>query len=332
VDAEERVKIVNERCKEYFHLDTPFANQPLERLLGAANGDTLALIRAAFRSEEGGAFYHVPLAIAGSDTVNNVRTLPIYDENILIGNIIIIEDITEFDKLQKHVILSEKLASVGLLAAGVAHEINNPLEIVYNYLKYIKFSFDNAKLHETVDELNEEITYIAGIVRNLLSLSGTDQVEREQVDINEMIRSTMGLLRHSAADKRISITFSSTEKALALTVNRNEIKQVILNLVKNSFEAMPGGGDIRIDTARTTDEQGRPCAAIVFTDTGPGIPETNLTNVFIPFYSTGKGKGNNVGLGLSICYGIVKRHNGSMNVRNTDKSGCEFTIRLPIQN
>ena len=331
VDADERVKIVNERCKGYFQLEhVPFANQPLERLLGAANGETLALIREAFRSEEGSAFYHVPLAIAGADTINNVRTLPIFDEDLLIGNIIIIEDITEFDKLQKQVILSDRLASVGLLAAGVAHEINNPLEIVYNYLKYIKFSFDDAKLHETVDELNEEITYIAGIVRNLLSLSGTAQVEREEIDINEMIRSTMGLLRHNAVDKRISITFNSSEKEIALTVNRNEVKQVILNLVKNSFEAMPSGGDIRIDTSRTTDERGRPCAAIVFTDSGPGIPDANLHNVFIPFYSTRKGKGDNVGLGLSICYGIVKRHDGTMNVRNLEKSGCQFTILLPF--
>ncbi|MGA2378837.1 MAG: ATP-binding protein [Spirochaetia bacterium] len=332
VDAEERVKIVNERCKGYFQLEhVPFANQPLERLLGASNGETLALIREAFRSEEGSAFYHVPLAIAGADTINNVRTLPIFDEDLLIGNIIIIEDITEFDKLQKQVILSDRLASVGLLAAGVAHEINNPLEIVYNYLKYIKFSFDDAKLHETVDELNEEITYIAGIVRNLLSLSDTAQVEREEIDINEMIRSTMGLLRHNAVDKRISITFNSSEKEIALTVNRNEVKQVILNLVKNSFEAMPSGGDIRIDTSRTTDERGRPCAAIVFTDSGPGIPDANLHNVFIPFYSTRKGKGDNVGLGLSICYGIVKRHDGTMNVRNLEQSGCQFTILLPFQ-
>ena len=331
VDAEERVKIVNERCKEYFHLgQVPFANQPLERLLGAANGETLALIRGAFRSEEGNAFYHVPLAIDGADTINNVRTLPIEDEGLAIGNIIIIEDVTEFDKLQKQVILSDKLASVGLLAAGVAHEINNPLEIVYNYLKYIKFSFDDAKLHETVDELNEEITYIAGIVRNLLSLSGTAQVEREEIDVNELIRSTMGLLRHSAVDKRISITFDSPEKELILTVNRNEIKQVILNLVKNSFEAMPGGGDIGIETSRAEDGQGRPCARIVFTDTGPGIPDASLGNVFVPFYSTRKGKGDNVGLGLSICYGIVKRHDGTMSVRNLERSGCRFTIQLPI--
>ncbi len=333
VDAEERVKIVNKRCKEYFHLEqVQFANQPLERLLGEENAETIALIREAFLSEEGSAFYHVPLAIAGADTINNVRTLPIYDEGLLIGNIIIIEDVTEFDKLQKQVILSDKLASVGLLAAGVAHEINNPLEIVYNYLKYIKFTFEDAKLHETVDELNEEITYIAGIVRNLLSLSGTAQVEREEIDINELIRSTMSLLRHNAVDKRISISFSSSQKALALTINRNEIKQVILNLVKNSFEAMPGGGEIRIDTSRTADDQGRPCAVIEFTDTGPGIQDANLNNVFVPFYSTRKGKGDNVGLGLSICYGIVRRHDGTMDVRNLERAGCRFTIRLPISN
>ncbi len=330
VDGEERVKIVNERCKEYFRLgDAPIANQPLERLLGAENRETLALIREAFRSEEGGAFYHVSLAIAGADTVNNVRTLPIDDEGELIGNIIIIEDVTEFDMLQKQVILSEKLASVGLLAAGVAHEINNPLEIVYNYLKYIKYAFDDAKLHETVDELQEEITYIAGIVRDLLSLSSTAQVRRESIDINEMIRSTMSLLRHSARDKLIAIAFSSAEKELTLTVNRNEIKQVILNLVKNSFEAMPGGGEIRIETSRSTDEAGRPCASIVFTDTGPGIPEANLDNIFMPFYSTRKRRGDHVGLGLSICYGIVKRHEGTMRVRNLERRGCQFTIRLP---
>jgi len=330
VDAEERVKIVNERCKEYFRLEgVAYASQPLAALLGAANREPLGLIREAFGSEEGGAFYHVPLVIAGVETANNLRTLPIYDEARLIGNIIIIEDVTEFDRLQKHVILSEKLASVGLLAAGVAHEINNPLEIVYNYLKYLKFSFDDARLHQTVDELQEEIAYIARIVRDLLSLSGTTPVERAQIDVNDLVGSTISLLRHSARDKGIRILFTPAEETLSLTVNRDEIKQVILNLVKNSFEAMPGGGEIHIDTGRGTDDLGRECADIVVSDTGPGIPEADLGHVFVPFYSTRKGSGENVGLGLSICYGIVKRHAGTMTVRNLERAGCQFTIRLP---
>ncbi len=330
VDAEERVKIVNERCKAYFRVaGGEYANQPLEALLGQDNREPLALIREALTSEEGSAFYHVPLRLAGAETANNLRTLPIYDEERLIGNIIIIEDVTEFDRLQKQVILSEKLASVGLLAAGVAHEINNPLEIVYNYLKFLKYSFDDARLHQTVDELQEEITYIAQIVRDLLSLSGTAQVERETIDINDLIGSTISLLRHSAREKGIRITFTAAEPKLDMTVNRNEIKQVILNLVKNSFEAMPGGGEIRIDTVRDADDHGREWAAIVVSDTGPGIPEAELGNVFVPFYSTRKGNGENVGLGLSICYGIVKRHSGTMSVRNLERAGCQFTIRLP---
>ena len=97
----------------------------------------------------------------------------------------------------------------------MAHEINNPLEIVYNYLKYIKLSFSGVKLHVMVDELHEEITYIAGIVRNLLSLSGTAETGREETDLNEMIGSIIGLLRHSARDKDISIFFDSHEKELS---------------------------------------------------------------------------------------------------------------------
>ncbi|MGA2640745.1 MAG: ATP-binding cassette domain-containing protein [Spirochaetia bacterium] len=331
VDAEERVKIVNELCKEYFHIEgVTSSNRPLSALLGEENGEVLALIREALRSDEGGAFYQVPLTINGVETISNVKTLPIFDEGQRIGDIIIIEDISEFDKLQKQVILSEKLASVGLLAAGVAHEINNPLEIVYNYLKYIKLSFSDVKLHDMVDELHEEITYIAGIIRNLLSLSGTAETGREETDLNEMIGSIIGLLRHSAHDKDISISFHSDEKEILLKVNRNEIKQVILNLVKNSFEAMPGGGDIRIGTSLTADETGRPCATIEFADTGPGIQSANLNDAFIPFYSTRKGKGDNIGLGLSICYGIIKRHEGFMRVKNLEHSGCQFSIELPL--
>jgi signal transduction histidine kinase len=100
--------------------------------------------------------------------------------------------------------------------------------------------------------------------------------------------------------------------------------------MKNSFEAMPAGGNIRIETMRTLDEQGKMSVKLMFIDTGPGIQDSNVTNVFIPFYSTRKGKDDHVGLGLSICYGIVQRHNGSMIVKNLDKSGCQFTISIPL--
>ena len=308
----------------------PIANQPLERLLGAENEETLALIREAFRSEEGNAFYHVPLAIAGDDTVNNVRTLPIYDEERLIGNIIIIEDITEFDKLQKQVILSEKLASVGLLAAGVAHEINNPLEIVYNYLKYIKYSFDDAKLHETVDELHEEITYIAGIVRDLLSLSGTAQVQtgrdRHQRDDQEHDGPASPQRAREAHHHGIRLAGKGADPY-------GQPQRDQAGDPQPREEQLRGHAGRRADQHRNLAGAGRTGTTVRFDRVqrhGPGIPDANLTNVFIPFYSTRKGKGDHVGLGLSICYGIIKRHDGSMSVRNLERAGCRFTIRLPL--
>src|SRR5271157_1417879 len=329
-DAQERVKIVNARCKEYFRLrDEEFADKPLEALLGPQNRGMLDLLRTALLSDEGSAFYQVPLTIDRVETISNVRTLPIFDEGQRIGSIIIIEDISEFDKLQKQVILSEKLASVGLLAAGVAHEINNPLEIVYNYLKHIKFSYNNKQLHKEVDELHEEIAYIASIVKNLLSLSNTDKVEREEIDLNDLIRNILGLLRHNADYKHIAITFDSSEKRLVVTVNRNEIKQVILNLVKNSFEAMPSGGTIKITTRWLRDERDRRVVQLTFADSGPGILTSSLDDIFMPFYSTRRGKGDNIGLGLSICYQIVQRHGGRMSVRNLEGSGCQFDITIP---
>ena len=156
-----------------------------------------------------------------------------------------------------------------------------------------------------------------------------DTVEREEIDLNDLIRNILSLLRHNADYKHITITFDSPEKTLMATVNRNEMKQVVLNLVKNSFEAMPAGGIINIETRRTRDEQGRGAVNVTFTDSGPGIQDTNLNDIFIPFYSTRKGKGDNIGLGLSICYQIVQRHGGSMSVKNLESSGCQFDIRLP---
>jgi signal transduction histidine kinase len=151
------------------------------------------------------------------------------------------------------------------------------------------------------------------------------------VDLNELIGSIIGLLKHSAREKGIGISFDSSEAELPLVASRNEIKQVILNLVKNSFEAMPGGGRIGIGTSLASDEAGRPVAVIDFSDDGPGISSARLEDVFMPFYTTRKGKGDNAGLGLSICYGIVERHGGTMGVRNLDRGGCLFTIRLPFR-
>ena len=328
-DGENRVKMVNEYGKRYLGVrNGSYLDVPLERVFGINNEEFLELITRALREKKENAFYNVSITLSNEKTINNVITYPIIDRAVLIGNIIIIEDITKQERLRQQVMLSEKLASVGLLAAGVAHEINNPLGIIYNYLRKLKNkAIDKAQL-ETLDNLAEEIDYIAHIVKNLVSFSDGSEAAKEEIELNELIRTIINLVRHNAKYKSIEISFSPDSRPLVLSANKNEIKQVLLNLLKNSFEAMPTGGSVRIKT-ECVRERESVHACITIEDTGPGIGEENPENIFLPFYSTKKGSGENVGLGLSVSYGIVKKYNGTIDVVNLQERGCRFTIRLP---
>ena len=213
-------------------------------------------------------------------------------------------------------------------AAGVAHEINNPLEIIYNYLSHIKYSYHSSALHDSIDHVRDEISSIANIVSNLVSFSDAQAVSGEDVDINEIIDSMLKLIQHNAKYKHINITFDADSGDIRAVANRHEIKQVILNLLRNSFEAMPDGGSISIATT-VVEEEGTPYARILFRDTGPGIDDQNPNNIFLPFYSTKKEEAHKMGLGLSVSYAIIEKYRGRISVQNPPEGGCEFTIRIP---
>ncbi len=327
-DQQQKITLVNDYCKQYFNLVDQYFDTPLEALFKERNLDVFRLLVNAFASKEEKTFYHLRLVFDAYTTVTNIKTLPIMDGSFVIGNIIIIEDITEFERMQQRLILSEKLASVGLLAAGVAHEINNPLEIIYNYLAFIRYNFSDERLLSVVNTIQNEITNMSGIVSNLVSFSDKRSTELEIVDVDEVLAETIGLLRYNAEYKKISVECKPVSAPLKLSVNRNELKQVILNLIKNSFEAMPDGGSIDISTF-TTVEDGQKKANIVVSDTGPGLAEEDIKNIFLPFFSTKKSGQSNLGLGLSVSYAIVQRYGGSLIAMNNEGSGCSFAIKLP---
>jgi PAS domain S-box-containing protein len=328
-DQEQHIKLVNDSCEQHFNLAKAlYLNAPIMRLLAGTNQDIIAFIDAALSGKEEKTLYQVPLTFNGMMVMSNIRTFPIYDSAFFIGNIMIIEDVTEYDRLQKQVILSEKLASVGLLAAGVAHEINNPLEIIYTYLSYMKYRFRTPEFHEALDTLHEQITYITTIVSNLLSFSDRQTQANEELELNHEIRAMLDLIKHNASYKHITIRFEPDERDLLIHANQHEIKQVVLNLFKNSFEAMPSGGEIFIKT-RQVREDGISSAQILFQDTGPGICDDNPSNIFLPFYSTKKGTEQNLGLGLSVSYGIIKKYQGTISVENSAEAGCQFLIQFP---
>lgn len=327
MDDARRIKMVNDFCKQNFGLNkASYFNTPLEQILTSANADVMAHVHSAPPVET--TFYQIPLNLNNIPMIGNLKIFPIYDGTMLIGQILIIEDVSEFDRLQKQVILSEKLASVGLLAAGVAHEINNPLEIIYTYLSFMKYKFRSPEFHEALDTLHEQIAHIAGIVSNLLSFSDKNAIQSEEIELNSEIRAMLKLIKHNAGYQHIKIRFEPHPQELFVNVNRHEIKQVILNLLKNSFEAMPSGGQISIKTDALPSE-GAPLAQMTFHDTGPGIADDNPNNIFLPFYSTKKGKENNLGLGLSVSYNIIKKYHGTISVQNIEQSGCQFVISLP---
>lgn len=326
-----RIKMVNEHCKQYFHLEHPsYLNVPVDDLLAENTEEVRTLVQNLLVSHEEKTFYQIPLIINNRRIISNIKTFPIYDGAFLIGQIIIIEDITEYDHLQKQVVLSEKLASVGLLAAGVAHEINNPLEIISNSLSYLKYHISHEELREAIDDIHEAMSGIAAIVSNLHAFSDNTQSLIEELDLNAIIHSMLHLIKHNAQYKHIVIHFAPSEAELPIRANKNEIKQVILNLLKNSFEAMPAGGEIFITTLLTY-QNGANVVQLTFKDTGPGIGDDNPNNIFLPFYSTKKGSEHNLGLGLSVSYGIIKKYNGTITVENLPhQAGCQFLITLPL--
>jgi signal transduction histidine kinase/ABC-type branched-subunit amino acid transport system ATPase component len=328
-DKDNKIRLINENGKKYFGLQSSaFRNLPLETIFPRGNDEALGLLKDALGKKQENAFYNVVINLGERKTTNVIKIYPIYDGAFFIGNIIILEDITEQDKLREQVLISEKLASVGLLAAGVAHEINNPLEIIYNYVKYLKFNSVDHKVQEVIENLDRQIHYIANIVSNLITFSDSTTITIKEIDLNETIQNMLGLIKYDAKYKKIAIHFDKSEDTILMRMKENEIKQVILNLFKNSFEAMPKGGRIYIKTEEYTNNESR-YIRIIFRDTGPGIEESNLYNIFLPFYSTKSAAGTNLGLGLSVSYGIVKKYNGTITVENLRNSGCQFTITMP---
>jgi len=328
-DNENKIKMINDHGKVYFNLEKAvYRNLFLDDIFSEGSENALELIKTAFSEKKEKTFYNIPIVVNANKTITNIKILPIYDGAFLIGNITIIEDVSRQENLRQQVILSEKLASVGILAAGVAHEINNPLEIIYNHLNFMKFHIDKEKMYETISNIEEELTDIKQIVSNLISFSDSDKIVNEEFELNDLIASIINLIRFNAKNKKIRIEYTPAGQPINLNANMNEIKQVVLNLLKNSFEASDGGGVICIHTSSVTMD-GRPFACIVFKDDGIGIEDENPDNIFLPFYSTKKGNDANLGLGLSVSYGIVKKYKGNISVKNLEGSGCEFTITLP---
>ncbi|MCX6564956.1 MAG: cache domain-containing protein [Candidatus Aminicenantes bacterium] len=231
----------------------------------------------------------------------------------------------ELQNIQESMARSEKMASLGQLSAGIAHEINNPLTaILLNAHLLLEKAGPDDPAAAALRLIAEETERCGWIVKGLLEYSRQTQPEKISVDINILIERTVGLLSGQAWARNVRIVQDLDRSLPPLFLDGAKIQQVFWNLILNSCEAMPGGGEIGVSSRRSPD--GRH-VEVVFADSGPGIPKENIGRIFDPFFTT---KPSGTGLGLAVACGIVEQHGGTIAVRNETGRGAVFTIQWPV--
>ncbi len=303
-------KLINQKCHEaYFR-----RSQPCERCPVSVTIETKQPATSIMKSSE-------------DNTTLQVFSYPILDEKgNLLSAIEYTKDITEEQRLQEQLIQSEKLAGIGILASGVAHEINNPLSGIIGMAEIALEEEDPTKNESYLKDILSCAQRISGIVSALRSYSrAAKKGELDLVNLNEVLEETLKMVRLVAQKTPVEVikNFQPTEKIQA---NIGEIQQVFTNLITNAFQAMDGKGGKLILSTRSVGDW----VEVKVSDDGMGIPQKYLNQVFDPFFTTKK-PGEGTGLGLNIVYRIVTKYEGTIDVESRDQIGTTFTIKFPIR-
>ncbi len=218
---------------------------------------------------------------------------------------------------------ADRLATIGELAAGAAHEIRNPLTAIRSSLQYLEAkSADEASL-KLISAALQETARINEIVSALLSFSRPSETVQERYNLVETLEEGLDLVSFQARKQQVVLRREFPDEALTVRGDRSQLKQLFLNVFLNAIQAMPGGGELKVEALR----KDGPKAVVAVTDTGDGIPEENLDRIFDPFYTTKK---SGTGLGLSICYNIIKSHRGDIEVKSKTGQGTTILVSLPL--
>ncbi len=294
------------------------------------DGPVVEMFRAsAVESPEGAAYYRVPLTTRHDSArrlLVNVAATPLRDTHEAItGTIVIVEDISTRVQLEEQLQISEKMASIGLLAAGVAHEVNTPLTGISSFTQMLLEGAQPEDPRTKVLEKIERQTFRAAkIVNGLLNLARPAQIDSGPCDINAVISDVLALLEHQFKTGRIQVRKEFATPGPVVQGMEYKLQQVFLNLLLNARDAMPKGGWLTIVTRFEKDG-----VAVEVGDTGSGIPAEHLSRIYDPFFTT-KAIGKGTGLGLSITYGIVQEHGGAITCDSTVGQGTRFTLQFPL--
>jgi signal transduction histidine kinase len=240
------------------------------------------------------------------------------------GTILILDDVTARIRLEEQLQHSEKMASIGLLAAGVAHEVNTPLTGISSYTQMLREQVGASDPGGPLLEKIEKQTFRAAkIINNLLNFSRSGGTEFERLDINKVVLEVLSLLEHQLDKNSVKVLKELGEDLPAIRGSENRLQQVFFNLVLNARDAMPSGGWLTVVTRADDDT-----IIVEVKDTGHGIRREDIKRIYDPFFTT-KGIGRGTGLGLSVSYGIVQEHGGAIFVESSPGKGTVFQVALP---
>jgi PAS domain S-box-containing protein len=265
---------------------------------------------------------------AGELRTTNIAIAPLLSRDFVpVGRIVLVDDITERVTLETQLAQADKLTSIGLLAAGVAHEINTPLAVISSYAQMLaKQLRGDARLSPVLDKITQQSFRAAEIANGLLNFSRTSTTEFRNTDLNQVVRDTLSLLEHQFKTAQILVDLELADELPPIHGNPGKLQQVFLNLLLNAKDAMPGGGRLRVATLVNGHVEA------VISDSGSGIAPEHLKRIYDPFFTTKNlpGDRRGTGLGLSVSYGIIQEHAGKIRVESAIGAGTTFHLEFPL--
>ncbi len=267
---------------------------------------------------------------AGETRTVNVAIAPLVTRKFqVIGRLVIMDDITDRVELESQLSQADKLTSIGLLAAGVAHEVNTPLAVISSYTQMLAKQLQgDPQKSGLLEKITRQTFRASEIVNNLLNFSRTSGTEFTDVDINKVITDTLALLEHQFKTAKVQVVSELTTGISPIQGNAGRLQQVFLNLFLNAKDAMPGGGKLNVATSNGE------FVSVRVSDTGSGIAPENIHRIYDPFFTTKtapkEGQNRGTGLGLSVTYGIIQEHAGKIRVESNPGAGTTFALDFPL--
>jgi PAS domain S-box-containing protein len=329
VDLEDRIESWNSQMEAMYALSRAAAlRQPLTAVFPAA----LITEYERVKNEAGvHNLYKFRLETrAGEARTVNIAVAPLVSRDFkTLGRIILIDDITARTELEAQLSQAEKLSSIGLLAAGVAHEVNTPLAVISSYTQMLtKQLRGDDRLSPLLEKITSQTFRASEIVNNLLNFSRTGSSEFRETDLNAIIRDTLTLIEHQFKTSQVTLDTALLPDLPPILGNAGKLQQVFLNLFLNAKDAMNGGGTLRV----ATEANGH--VGVAISDTGSGIAPEHLQRIYAPFFTTKsaprEGQRRGTGLGLAVTYGIIQEHAGKIHVESSMGGGTTFYLELPM--